>query len=515
MTTVSYSSFKNNISNFNSEEYLKNQIESDSFDLFLDFIQKYRDIEAEDLKKPIFSQTTKFKKNPNNFKHYKNLKVLRDKDKDENKNIWAYQKPVEENTQIIVLIKSYLNKICEDNYNQVSIEFIDELLKLNSNNLFQILCDEIFNKCIFESKYRKLYINLCSKIWNNRQIHYNIVNISYIDNYYYWAYLNDNKKNGPFNNEINMKNDIYQKCSFKKYFLNYIYKLYINKDLLFESLDEDEIYYNKKKTLLIVELISILYIEKYINFDIPNIIIINLLHIHNFDKITEIEFELIYNLLKIVKENKTNYNSLNEYNSIFNEYINIIQLIIDNENSSKRSLFFMNEILNILKIFINNTIDNKDKLINNKDLFINKLNNFNIKDIDKIVNIYKLLLNKDKNKAFYMIIDKYISDKKYNDSILTLIKEINDIEIYYNALNDYISNINDILLDIPNANIKLINLIEKIDYDKNKNDKYIHMLKTIILENSESDDNESDDNESEHSDSEHSDSEHSESDDSD
>ena len=96
-----------------------------------------------------------------------------------------------------------------------------------------------------------------------------------------------------------------------------------------------------------------------------------------------------------------------------------------------------------------------------------------------------------------------------------MIKEINDIEIYYNALNDYISNINDILLDIPNANIKLINLIEKIDYDKNKNDKYIHMLKTIILENSESDDNESDDNESEHSDSEHSDSEHSESDDSD
>jgi hypothetical protein len=502
MSVVSYSSFKNNISNFNSEEYLKNKIESDSFDLFLDFIQKYREIESEDLKKPIFSQTTKFKKNPNNFKHYKNLKVLRDKEKDEHKNIWSYQNPVEENTKIIVLIKSILNKICDDNYSQISTEFIDELLKINNNNLFQTISDEIFNKCIFESKYRNLYINLCIKIWSNRQIHYNLVNIINADNYYYWTYLNDSKKNGPFSNEINMKNDIYQKCNFKKFFLNYIYKLFINKDLVFDSLEEDEIYLKKKKLLLIVELISILYIEKQINFDIPNIIIIDLLHVNNFDKITEIEFELLYNLLKIIKDNKTNYNSLTDNNVIFNEYINIVQSIIENETSSKRSLFFMNEILSILKLFNNNkdtSVKNssiKDNTINNKEQFINKLNNFNNSDIDIMNNMYKSLQQQDKNKVFYKIIDKYISDRKNNDSTISLIKNINDIDSFYETLELYTVNIKDILLDIPNANIKLIQLIEKLNYDKFKNNKYITIFNNISLDDSDTEGNSSSDSDS-------------------
>jgi len=610
MSLVSYSSYKNNISIFNSEEYLKNQIESDSFDLFLDFIQKYREIESEDLKKPIFSQTTKFKKNPNNFKHYKNLKILRDKDKDENKNGWTFQTPVEENTKISVLIKSFLNKISNDNYNQVSVEFIDEILKIKNNNLFQIICDEIYNKCIFESKYRNLYINLCSKIWNNRIIHYNLTNIILHDNNYYWTYIGDTKKYGPFSNEINTKNDIYQKSSFKKYFLNYIQKLYINKNLSFDSLDEDEMYYQKKKVLLLVELIGLMYIEKYINFDISNIIIIDLLHINKFDKIKDIEYELLFNLLKIIKDNKTNYTSLNEYKYIFNEYITNLNSIIMNlskqsgdkelfsgtivkentmnlskrsgdkelfsgtivkentmnlskrsgdkelfsgtivkentmnlskrsgdkelfsgtivkentmnlskrsgdkelfsgtivkENTSnnysdekfdisKRSLFFINEILNILNIFVENK-KNDDTNQNNKKIFINKLNNFNNTDINNMISIYNSYSKNEKIDILYSIIDKYISEKNKNDNIILLLKEIKDINNYYEVLDKYTENIKDILLDIPNATIKIIQLIELLNYDKNKSNKYIQIFKNITLDD-ESSDNESSNNES-------------------
>jgi len=549
MSLVSYSSYKNNISIFNSEEYLKNQIESDSFDLFLDFIQKYREIESDDLKKPIFSQTTKFKKNPNNFKHYKNLKILRDKEKDDNKNGWSFQNPIEENTKISILIKSFLNKISNDNYNQVSIEFIDEILKIKNNNLFQIICDEIYNKCIFESKYRNLYINLCSKIWNNRNIHYNLTNIIIQDNNYYWNYIGDNelfsgksvKENtmiyGPFNNEINTKNDIYQKTNFKKYFLNYIQKLYVNKDLSFNSLDEDEVYYQKKKILLLVELIGLMYIEKYINFDISNIIIIDLLHINKFDKIKDIEYELLFNLLKIIKDNKTNYTSLSEYKYIFNEYITNLKLItmnlsnrsgnsgtivkenISNNYSnetfdiSKRSLFFINEILNILNSFVENK-KNDDTNQNNKKVFINKLKNFNNTDINNMISIYNSCLKNEKIDILYSIIDKYISEKNKNDNIILLLKEIKDINNYYEVLDKYTENIKDILLDIPNATIKIIQIIELLNFDKNKNNKYIQIFKNITLDD-ESSDNESSDNESsdnESSDNESSDNESSDDD---
>ena len=84
----SYSSYKNDINSFNSEEYLLNFHQNNLNDIFLNFIKYYKEIENEDLKKPIFSQTTKFKKIPNNFKNYKYLKINRDKD--EQKNIWIF-----------------------------------------------------------------------------------------------------------------------------------------------------------------------------------------------------------------------------------------------------------------------------------------------------------------------------------------------------------------------------------------------------------------------------------------
>ena len=294
----SYSSYKNDIVSFNSEEYIKNLVNSISYNCFFNFTENYKEIENEDFKKPIFSQTSKFKKIPNNYKNYKYLKINRDNE--ENKNVWVFENPTEESDQISILIKTYLNKISLETYKKISVEFINELILIQNKNIFYILSSEILNKCLFDNKYRNLYINLCYKIWSNKQIHNNLINIINIDDDFYWEYISDNKKYGPFNSEINAKNDSYNKINFKKYFLNYIQKLYVEKDLSFDSLNDEEIYIKKKKIILLVELIVIFYLEKYINFDIINIIIIDLLHLNsnNFKNIEDVEIEALYTLIK-------------------------------------------------------------------------------------------------------------------------------------------------------------------------------------------------------------------------
>ena len=250
------------------------------------------------------------------------------RDNDEFKNTWVFKNPTDEFSKISILVKTYLNKISESTYKKISTDFINELLLINYPNLFEIISQEIINKCLFDNKYRNLYINLCFKIWSNKQIHYNLIDIDNKDNNYAWNCKIDKniKSKVLFSSEINGKNDAYYKINFKKYFIDHIQKLYRSKDLSFDNLNDDEIYLKKKKILLLVELIGILYLEKYINFDIINIIIIDLLHLNdNFKKIEDIEYEALYVLLKLIKDNKNSYTDLLEYKNIFNDFINIIK----------------------------------------------------------------------------------------------------------------------------------------------------------------------------------------------
>ena len=227
---LSYSSYKNDINSFSSEEY-KNLETSVSYSFFLEFIEDYKEIENEDFKKPLFSQTNKFKKIPNTYKNYKYAKINRDSE--ETKCSWCFENPLDEKEKITVLIKTYLNKISQDTYKKISTDFINELLLINNKDLFEILSCEIIDKCLFDNKYRSLYINLCYKIWNNRQIHFNIVNINEVNNLFYW------NNNGPFTSELCAKNDIFNKNNFKKYFLNYIQKLFIKKDMYIDNLIDE------------------------------------------------------------------------------------------------------------------------------------------------------------------------------------------------------------------------------------------------------------------------------------
>ena len=483
---LSYSSYKNDIISFKSEEYIKNLD-----DVFYSFINIYKDIENEDFKKPIFSQTSKFKKIPNNFKNYKYLKINRDNE--EEKNNWVFENPVGESEKISILIKTYLNKISEDTYKKISIDFINEILLIDNPQLFEILSKEILCKCLFDNKYRKLYINLCNKIWTNKQIHYNLVEIIDRNGSFYWKLKSDKAElEGPFSSNTNAKNDIYSKLNFKKYFINHIQLLYKSNDISFENLTEDECFLKKKKILLLVELIAILFLEKYIVFDIINIIIIDLLHLNgnNFKNIEEIEFESLYTLIKLIKESKTSYNDLVEYKVIFNEYIVIIQQIITNVTLTKRSSFFLNDIVMMLNSLTNQ--QNKVKTVNNDIIFFEQLKNNNL---GESINIYKNIDKVNKPNIITKCIEMFMDQKKVNNTIIKLLIDINDSNLIFVILEKISVNISDIMLDIPDADKKILYLIDNIKYDHVLKDDIIKLLKECNYSEDDSEDDTEDDSE--------------------
>ena len=503
----SYSSYKNDIESFDLEEYLQN-LDPILNNLFNDFIDNYKDIESEDFKKPIFSQTSKFKKIPNNFKNYKYMKINREND--EFKNTWVFKNPTDESSKISILVKTYLNKISESTYKKISTDFLNELLLINYPNLFEIISQEIINKCLFDNKYRNLYINLCFKIWSNKQIHYNLIDIDNKDNNYVWNCKIDKniKSKLLFSSEINAKNDAYYKINFKKYFIDHIQKLYRSKDLSFDNLNDDEIYLKKKKILLLVELIGILYLEKYINFDIINIIIIDLLHLNNnFKKIEDIEYEALYVLLKLIKDNKNSYTDLLEYKNIFNDFINIINQILTSDlNISKRYIFFLNDVITILDFFASNNKQNikincKKTITNTAintltnttintsiNISINTATNTstnnniidlfknNTNSIDSIINIYKTIDLNNHCKIIHDSIELFIDQRNINMLIINFFNEIKEYELIYSILENIIKNIDDIRLDVPDINKKIIFIIENLEDKSNKKIDIINNL---------------------------------------
>lgn len=519
MECLSYSSFINDSKSFNSEEYLQNLKQSIFLDNFNNFILIYKEIENEDFKKPVFSQTTKFKKIPN----YKFVKINRDgkdgkdsKDSKDSKdgkdcnsgkynkdgfekelkNSWVVEGPKNDNEKISMIIKSYMNKITEDNYKEISNQFINELLLISLNDkLFDIICYEILNKCLHDNKYRYLYINLASKIWLNKEIHLNMIHIEFKNDSYFWNSKNNVAIYGPFNSQQNAVQDAFTKINFKKHFLNYIQKQYKEKDLELDNLSDDDFFLKKKKVLMLVELISRIYLEKYINFDIINIIIIDLLHLNNnFKNIVEIEFEALYILLKLIKDVKKTYSDLNDNKLIFGEFIDIINKINKNSDLSKRSSFFIDNILEILNKFIeninkksNDKVNGYDKIVGNdsKKMFLNCLENENYKNLD---NNYKNLNLEDKKYVFLKVLNSVIETK--NKDLIHFLSIIQDKDIIEESIKICINNMEDIMLDVANANTNLIYIIKYFNIDIKNKELYIEQLNK--LNDDESTESESD-----------------------
>ena len=87
-------------------------------------------------------------------------------------------------------------------------------------------------------------------------------------------------------------------------------------------------------------------------------------------------------------------------------------------------------------------------------------------------------------------IDIYIDQRVKNQLIINFLIEINNADIFYQSLDKIITNINDIILDSPDANEKIIFLINTTKYNHSKKITIINVLNN--LENSDDETNNED-----------------------
>lgn len=216
--------------------------------------------------------------------------------------------------------------------------------------------------------------------------------------------------------------------------------------------------------MLLVELLSILFIQKHIQFDIINIIIIDLLHQNdNFQIIKEIEFELLFVMIKFIYEKNKTFKFF-EQKKIIVEFKNILESILHNNKKliSKRSSFFIENSIIIFSKILNdekyNVLDNNNESIEDKIIHDAKFGK---------VFQFKLNLEKSslaiKKKCIQQLTDDFLENTK-NTNILNCLKEFDSTFVLFmeNYLHKLIENIEDIILDIPNIQKNMIYFINEL-----------------------------------------------------
>ena len=485
-----FSLFKTDIDNFSNEDYYKNNENFSNFYSFLDF---YKDIVNDDNKKPVFIQSTKNKKgngSQQNSKGYKYFKIIRDNE-EQNKKVWCIKNFIKDDEKNIVFIKTTLNKISDESYEVISNELLNEINKMDyDESIFEILTNEIINKCIYEYKYRKLYIHLCSKLWNDIEFHKKIFFIEQDeedDNKYFYINKNSGEvSTTSFNNVESLHQHIFENNNFKKYFVNNLKNIIYGFDNTYfatDNLTDEEISKKKKYYLSIFDIVNVLFVEKYISVDIINILIVKLLHLNDtFEIIQSLEYEALYNIVKLMN-NTSSFNFV-QYSIFYKEIINYTKQLIDSNNLSKRNLFFVTEINDLLSKIINYNNSNFN-VKNNTGNNTNNNNNDNkklVKDNFKNNNfkICKDIISKSNDNERQSIINSLllliIEQKNISNDTIKFLNELNskDVEREFYLL---CNNIDDILLDIPNANIKFIKLFNELNINKKNN--ILLMLESI------------------------------------
>jgi hypothetical protein len=340
----------------NNSDYIK-------FNNFNNFLLEYNNFKDKD-SIPIFNNSTKF--NNKNKKYYKNKNntqciFIR------NSSAWTPNSSTEIDKEIKNSITSNLNKLSTNNFDTISDILIHDIKKTDNPNIFNILCDELLNKNIYDTDYQNEYVKLCIKIFNENIDMFEMLYKS--NNKYYW------KKNGKYVGPYDSPSMIHQYFDknfiFKRILLNKLYDKFNNRLAIYEEImdtSDIDIKYKKKRNILsIVEFICKLFIKKVITFDI-----IYLIHISLFDINTNLDYinlniEVIYNIWGILKKVDNSLFNINHINTIF-YYIKNKLLFI---NTSYRIEFFIESIHDIIKSKFAGHINNRIE-INDIDILCNE-----------------------------------------------------------------------------------------------------------------------------------------------
>jgi hypothetical protein len=471
----SFKEFKDDISNFEMKRYLENKMESNRIEKISLFLELYKKIEEEDLKKPIFSQTTKFKKFPNHLKYYKYIKFSRD---EETRKKWIVQQPQTEVEKIVFFIKSMLNKIGENNFESVKEEFLDGFLQFDHPDLFEVLVNELYIKCISDSKFRHFYLQICCLLCQNKRLHENryevidiegdfYVHFKYPNKEYGLEKINEENMIGPFTSENDAKQEAYMMMNLKRYFMNFLEKKFKEKDTTFGKKDlEDQEFFDKKRNIIgMVDIMLILYKDKFIHMDILHIMILDFLHMSEnaFEPIEEIEMEAIHYMIKFFYENQ--FINASKY-PVFDNYLQIIKDLKKNDSNSKRMIFFMDEIEHILQnpVFI-------PKVVHLSEKEFTQLWKKHIKDenVDKFMEcIEKNMIFEMKDKVMEDVFFFLLDQKEMKTGYIQIMQKFISLQKYTELMDKVIDNIQDYSLDINNIHKKILKIFEIIENIKNE-----------------------------------------------
>ena len=437
-----------------------------NFDCLNEFLVYYNTIIETDKVQPIFSQTNKYfsQFNQYNKKKYNSLNYKKAQK-------WKSNNNLTDKELIQKTIIQYFNKLSSINFDNVLNDFINDILKIENNILFDIISIEIINKCINDPQYQSQYIQICSVIWENTNILKNFINIYDENNKKYYQFkLNDKNKYGPFKTVIDLKNDVILKYNFKKVLLKYL-KIefdkknnYINE---YESCENIEKKFKiKRKIFGIIEIIILLYNKKYIEDNIINNILQSL-----FKEPNEINFEIIFNIFK-----NTEFNNIN--------YKKNILIFKNNKKFNNRPLYFIDEIAELIndsqktnKInkYTNNKNENKNKQKNNKqqkkkynidndeEEFVVSINK---KDKEYILNVFKNTNELD--DFIYTLFYSYFENENNLDFIkliikLSFTKKVINKNIINKVFVNFNENIDDLTIDFKNIKEKINNLYQEIN----------------------------------------------------
>ena len=181
---------------------------------------------------------------------------------------------------------------------------------------------------------------------------------------------------------------------------------------------------------------------------------------------------------------------LSSYKNILNEFVLIVRTIIDNNVISKRCEFFLKDII-IMMNSINKQKPEKDteSSIDYKSKFMDCLKKQNVKEM---VNIYKKTNQSYSSDKTYFI-NKFIEEMMSTTSIssssvlINFLIEIDDLSTIYEEIEKITNNIDDIILDIPNASICLVYILQNLNKNHPKKDILIEKLTNANEQDSDSD----------------------------
>jgi hypothetical protein len=325
---------------------------------FNDFLVSYKNLQTTS-NIPIFNNSTKFNnKNKKMHKNRNNTQCIFIR----NKNAWVPNSSNELDKKIKHSIISNLNKISSQNFDKISDILIQDLRKTENKDIFDVLCDELLNKNIYDKDYQDEYVKLCIKICNE--------SINSDDNIYNFnnkSYLkNDTKYIGPFNTyeEAVMYNN--NNLYFKRILLNKLYDKFIHRlniyDEVINSNDVDIKYKKKREIFSILEFICKLFSKDVIEFDIIYLIHTSLLNINCSVDHININIEILYNMWNILSNI-----SVSSFNLI---HVSNIFIILQDR-------FMYIDTIYRIKFFIECLVDNIRTKFKNK-LIESNINDFKI-----------------------------------------------------------------------------------------------------------------------------------------